>query len=85
MAQARTSRVRRRPRARCRASGSSRSSIPARSASIRTASGKVAFSFAITKLNTLPPRPQPKHLKICLLGLTVKEGVFSLWKGHSAT
>ena len=43
------------------------------------------LSLAITKLNTLPPRPHPKHLKICFAGLTVNEGVFSAWKGHSAT
>ena len=24
--------------------------------------------------NTLPPAPQPKHLKICRCGFTVKEG-----------
>ena len=29
-----------------------------------------------------PPFPQPKHLKIPLLGETIKEGVLSLWKGH---
>jgi hypothetical protein len=30
---------------------------------------------------TLPPAPQPKHLKICRCGLTVKEGGPLLMKG----
>jgi hypothetical protein len=35
------------------------------------------------KLTTLPPFPQPKHLKMPLAGETVNDGVFSLWKGHN--
>ena len=31
----------------------------------------------------LPCLPQPKQWKNCLVGLTVKEGLFSEWKGHS--
>ena len=29
-----------------------------------------------------PPTPQPKQWKIPFLGLTMKEGVFSPWKGQ---
>ena len=31
----------------------------------------------------VPCAPQPKQWKNCLLGLTVNDGDFSLWKGHS--
>ena len=36
----------------------------------------------ITNLNTSPATPQPKHLKIPFSGLTINEGVFSVWKGQ---
>ena len=36
------------------------------------------------KSKILPPLPQPKHFQICLSGETIKEGVFSLWKGQQA-
>jgi hypothetical protein len=34
------------------------------------------------KFTAFPPFPHPKHLKIPFDGETVKEGVFSLWKGQ---
>ena len=40
---------------------------PTRSASWRTASGNVTFSYSSTNLITSPPTPQPKHLKIALV------------------
>ena len=58
--------------------------MPARLASSSTASGKVTFSISMTKLKTLPPLPLEKHLKICLSGETMNEGVFSWVKGESA-
>ena len=54
-------------------------------ASSLTASGKLKPTCFIKNWKTLPPSPQPKHLKICISGLTVKEGVFSGWKGHKPT
>ena len=50
----------------------------------RTASGKSTLSYSRTNANTSPPLWQPKHLKICRRGLTLKLGLFSLWKGQSA-
>jgi hypothetical protein len=35
------------------------------------------------KAKASPPTPHPKHLKMPLCGLTLKEGVFSEWKGQS--
>ncbi len=37
----------------------------------------------MTKLNRSPPRPQPKHFQLSRAGVTVNEGVFSPWNGHS--
>jgi phosphoglycolate phosphatase-like HAD superfamily hydrolase len=37
-----------------------------------------------TKVTASPPLPQPKHLKRPFDGLTLKLGVFSLWKGQQA-
>jgi arylsulfatase A-like enzyme len=62
VAQASTSRTCRRAPTCLSAPARSGRSMPARSARIRTASGNVTFSLAITKLNTLPPLPHPKHL-----------------------
>src|SRR5262245_25807077 len=39
-------------------------------------------SRSITKLKMSPPRPQPKHFHDSRAGVTVNDGVFSLWKGH---
>jgi len=36
----------------------------------------------IRKPNASPPTPHPKQWKIPFLGLTMKEGVFSMWKGQ---
>jgi hypothetical protein len=36
----------------------------------------------MTKLKMSPPRPQPKHFHVSRAGVTVNEGVFSLWNGH---
>jgi len=47
------------------------------SANIFKASSLVIFLYSETKSNTLPPLSHPKHLNICLSGLTIKEGVFS--------
>jgi hypothetical protein len=33
-------------------------------------------------VRTFPPFQQPKHLNICFVGETIKDGVFSLWKGQ---
>ena len=32
---------------------------------------------------TSPPSPQPKQWKVFLDGLTLNDGVFSSWNGHS--
>src|SRR5712692_1624891 len=57
--------------------------IPHFSATMRRASENSHFSMSITKLYTSPPLPHPKQQKICLIGETVKDGVFSWWKGHN--
>src|SRR5262245_3585335 len=36
----------------------------------------------MTKPKASPPTPQPKQWKMFFCGLTVKDGVFSAWKGH---
>ena len=54
------------------------------SANIFKASSLVIFLYSETKSNTLPPLSHPKHLNICFSGLTIKEGVFSPWKGQQA-
>ena len=59
------------------------SSTPARRARRRSASGKSIESRSMTKLKTSPPRPQPKHFQVSRAGVTVNDGVFSPWKGHS--
>src|SRR5437899_4551009 len=59
------------------------SRTPARSASARTASGKPSRSWRMRNPKASPPAPQPKQWKMPRLGLTVKEGVFSAWKGQS--
>jgi hypothetical protein len=57
--------------------------MPAARASAWTASGKVSRSCRITNSKASPPTPQPKQWKIPRRGLTMKEGVFSTWKGQS--
>ena len=42
--------------------------MPARSASVRTASTNETFSVSITKVKTFPPTPQPKQWYICFSG-----------------
>jgi hypothetical protein len=39
-------------------------------------------SRSMTKLKMSPPRPQPKHFHVSRAGVTVNEGVFSLWNGQ---
>ena len=36
-------------------------------------------------VNTSPPAPQPKQWKKARSSLTLKDGVFSSWKGHRPT
>jgi len=48
------------------------------------ASQKSILSISCMKVMTFPPFPHPKHLNICLLGETINDGVFSLWKGQHA-
>lgn len=43
---------------------------------------KSILSISLIKAKIVSSFPQPKHLKICLAGETIKEGVFSLWKGQ---
>ena len=52
-------------------------------ASSRSASGNVTPSRSITNENTSPPSWQPKHFQESRLGVTVNDGVFSPWNGHS--
>ena len=47
-------------------------------ASFSMASGYVSFSISIINFMASPLAPHPKQWYICLLGLTTKEGVFSL-------
>ena len=51
--------------------------MPTFSATRRRASGKERVSIIITNLKTSPPTPQPKQWKICLVGWTANDGVFS--------
>jgi hypothetical protein len=37
----------------------------------------------MTKLKMSPPLPQPKHFHVSRAGVTVNDGVFSPWNGHS--
>ena len=52
-------------------------SMWARSASLRTASGKERSSVFMTKANTSPPSLQPKQCHSCTDGSILNEGVFS--------
>jgi hypothetical protein len=60
----------------------SATSMPERSASMRTASGKVRPSIFMMKSMLPPLSLQPKQWKKPRSGLTWKLGVFSLWKGQ---
>ena len=76
-------------RSRCRSSSGRRPrsgrSTPARVASRRSASGNSTPSLRMTNENTSPPVPQaPKQCQLCRSAETMKEGVFSLWKGQFA-
>ena len=57
-------------------------SMPSFWAMRRTASGKVMFSIFWTNEKTSPLVPQPKQWKNWRPAWTLKEGVFSLWKGQ---
>src|SRR3989338_6595678 len=59
------------------------STMPARAARICKASGNSTPSSCFTNSKTSPPRPQPKQCQICLVGETMKDGVFSWWNGQS--
>ena len=54
----------------------------ARSASLRTASGKDRSSVFMTKPNTSPPSPHPKQCHSCSTGSILNDGVFSLCSGQ---
>src|SRR5438128_4408972 len=56
--------------------------MPYFSPRFRTTVGKLAPSTFIKNVKTLPPSPQPKQWNIWREGLTMKEGVFSEWKGQ---
>src|SRR5262245_41640039 len=58
---------------------------PARLASFSRAPPKLTLSCLVTKPITSPAAPQPKQWKRPLLGETLKEAVFSWWKGQEAT
>src|SRR5829696_9406255 len=60
-----------------------RSRTPARSASRSTASAKLNPSVRCTNAMTSPPTPQPKQWKRPRAGVTLKDGDFSSWNGHS--
>ena len=62
---------------------SRRSWTPNFSASRSTDSVKVSPSTFLMKEMTSPPSPQPKQWKNWRAGLTLNDGVFSSWKGHS--
>src|SRR3989339_1453239 len=55
---------------------------PTRLASISSTSRNDIPSYFWRKLITSPPSWQPKHLKDCLSGETIKLGDFSEWNGH---
>src|SRR4029079_9963033 len=57
-------------------------STPALAARTLSASGNERPSRFMTKLKMSPPSPQPKHFHDSRAGVTVKDGVFSPWKGH---
>src|SRR5260370_21884274 len=57
--------------------------MPARPASRSTASGKERLSTFSTNLMTSPPSAQEKQYHRPRAGVTLKEGVFSSWNGHS--
>src|SRR2546428_8069363 len=56
--------------------------MPYCSPRFRTAVGKLAPATCSKNVKTLPPSPQPKQWNIWREGLTMKEGVFSEWKGQ---
>ena len=56
---------------------------PARLAKNFTASGNASPSIFMMKEKALPPTPHPKQWKMFRAGLTLNEGVFSPWNGHS--
>src|SRR5215472_3705883 len=57
--------------------------MPARSARCSTASGKERLSTFSTNLMTSPPSAQEKQYHRPRAGVTLKDGVFSSWNGHS--
>src|SRR3989454_933740 len=71
--------------ARCLAAGEagcSSTRMPYFSPRFRTTVGNDEPSIFIKNVKTLPPSPQPKQWNIWREGLTMKEGVFSEWKGQ---
>ena len=58
--------------------------MPARSASMARASGKVTPSIFITKLKTSPPMSQTQHLNDCRSALIWRLGRVSSCQGQSA-
>src|SRR5262249_52040223 len=58
-------------------------SIPTFRPRSRTTSGKLSPVSLVRNVKTFPPAPQAKQWKICLEGLTVKEGFLSAWNGQS--
>src|ERR1700733_7930532 len=57
--------------------------MPALFASRSTASVKPRLSIRCTNLMTSPPSEQEKQYQRPRLGVTLNEGVFSSWNGHS--
>src|SRR6516162_6701485 len=57
--------------------------MPARAARCSTASGKERLSTFSTNLMTSPPSAQEKQYHRPRAGVTLKDGVFSSWNGHS--
>ena len=56
--------------------------MPYFSPRFRTTVGNDEPSIFIKNVKTFPPSPQPKQWNIWREGLTMKEGVFSEWKGQ---
>src|SRR3954453_6386525 len=56
--------------------------MPSFCASRSTASAKVRWSIFWRKEMTSPPSPQPKQCQAPTAGRTLKDGLFSSWKGH---
>jgi hypothetical protein len=59
--------------------------MPARPASSSTASRKPRFCVSRTKVITSPEVWHPKQWKTWSSALTLNDGVFSVWNGHSPT